>query len=41
MRWRVCGSMDVAKRIKEKYCYVCPDMAKEFKKCAAPHATHR
>jgi len=25
-------AMDVAKRIKEKYCYVCPDMAKEFKK---------
>ena len=24
--------MDVAKRIKEKYCYVCPDMAKEFRK---------
>ena len=23
-------AMDVAKRIKEKYCYVCPDMAKEF-----------
>ena len=25
-------AMDVAKRIKEKYCYVCPDMAKEFRK---------
>jgi len=25
-------AMEVAKRIKEKYCYVCPDMAKEFRK---------
>ena len=25
-------AMEVAKKIKEKYCYVCPDMAKEFKK---------
>ena len=22
----------VAKRVKEQYCYVCPDMAKEFRK---------
>ena len=28
---RGCASQ-VAKRIKEKYCYVCPDMAKEFRK---------
>ena len=25
-------AMEVARRIKEQYCYVCPDMAKEFKK---------
>jgi len=25
-------AMEVAKRVKEKYCYVCPDMAKEFRK---------
>jgi len=25
-------AMDVAKRVKEQYCYVCPDMAKEFRK---------
>ena len=25
-------AMDVAKRIKEQFCYVCPDMAKEFRK---------
>jgi len=25
-------AMDVAKRVKEQYCYVCPDMAKEFGK---------
>lgn len=24
--------MEVAKRIKEQYCYVCPDMAREFRK---------
>ena len=24
--------MEVAKRVKEQYCYVCPDMAKEFRK---------
>ena len=22
----------MAKRVKEQYCYVCPDMAKEFRK---------
>ncbi|KAG8461873.1 hypothetical protein KFE25_013892 [Diacronema lutheri] len=26
------GAMDAAKRIKEKYCYVCPDIAREFAK---------
>lgn len=25
-------AMDVARRIKEQYCYCCPDMAKEFRK---------
>ena len=25
-------AMEVAKRVKEQYCYVCPDMAKEFRK---------
>jgi len=25
-------AMDVAKRVKEQYCYVCPDIAKEFRK---------
>ena len=25
-------SLEVAKRVKEMYSYVCPDMAKEFKK---------
>ena len=25
-------SLEVAKRVKEMYCYVCPDLAKEFQK---------
>jgi len=25
-------AMEIARRVKEQYCYVCPDMAKEFKK---------
>jgi len=37
MREREAGmpadeAMEVARRVKEQYCYVCPDMAKEFKK---------